>query len=111
MKWKSKHRERMKRRWLALIAFAVVLAGAFVMWFARSPGPLERKAAQIRLNMTQAEVQAILGIPDDKNDMGGFFWFAPGEGLLFVRFHDDIVVDTTFRRQPFFKRIRVWLGL
>ncbi len=88
-----------KRKWLVLGLFLLVCTGLSLCMLAPDPwvrrGPVWDKYQQVRLGMTEEEVNADLGPPDDVEPLGGVrapwssVWFFQGGELIAVDFDTD----------------------
>jgi hypothetical protein len=101
-----------------LIVLVVVGLVAVEMLIALRPTEKERKLAQIKVGMTQAEAMRILRDTLDTlvDDPAGADWSATicysGFTGIRIRFRDGVVADVSFMRGPrgFFHSLLWWYG-
>jgi SmpA / OmlA family len=101
----------MRRRYLLISLGLLVLAALAVAFFTPSPRPTAKRAAQVSVGMTPAQVEALLGPPttvsffrDDVDKSGELYWvvaeWEPSGGYIVVVYHCDGVVSHSASFDP-----------
>jgi hypothetical protein len=106
-----------KRKWLVLLVALCASLACIAISFLPSPGPKFTREMhdRIRLGMTEGEVQAILGAPEDtagRRDMGMVCtWSTKGSNTAIVVVFDDTgkVSESDFYEITLMDQLRIGL--